>query len=415
MSNKHTTSLRGFKDILPEDLQYYDLIEKILKNITYSYSIDELRTPILESTNVFDKSLGSLTDIVTKEMYVFYDKNDESVCLRPEGTSSIVRSVIEHNLIYDRGIKKRKYWYYGPMFRYERPQKGRLRQFNQFGLEYFGFSGISSDIELIVLINKLFTTLEIDNYQLHINSIGNQVDRDRYGMLIKSMMNDNLSILTDGEKVTLEKNPLRLLDSKNIQIKDVLSSLPALCETLNENSQKRFNSVTKLLDQLEINYVVDNNIVRGLDYYNDTVMEWKTDKLGSQDAICAGGRYDGLIQSNYSIDMPAVGVALGIERLVELLKLNQLPSNQTKYAILNDNSEHLQSFIKMSELIRSTYPKYSFMSTDPESSLSSQIKYAKKLNDKLAIIINNNQLKVHNFKDNSQVDIGISELNKYLS
>lgn len=415
MSKKHTTSLRGFKDILPEDLHHYYSIEKVLKNITNSYSINELRTPILESTNVFDKSLGSQTDIVTKEMYVFNDKNSESVCLRPEGTSSIVRSVIENNLIYDRGIKKRKYWYYGPMFRYERPQKGRLRQFNQFGLEYFGFSGISSEIELIVLINKLFTTLEIDYYQLHINSIGNQVDRDLYGSKIKSIMSDNVSILTDAEKYTLENNPLRLLDSKNAKIKNALSSVPALYESLNNESKKRFDSVIQLLDQLDINYIIDNSIVRGLDYYNDTVMEWKTDKLGSQDAICAGGRYDQLIQSNYSIDMPAVGVALGVERLVELLKITQTSSNQVKYAILNDSSENINLFIKMSELIRNTYPDHSFMNTDPEGSISSQIKYAKKLNDKQAIIINNNRIKLHNFKDNSQVDVDISELKKYLN
>ena len=415
MSKKHTTSLRGFKDILPEDLHHYYSIEKVLKNITNSYSINELRTPILESTNVFDKSLGSQTDIVTKEMYVFNDKNSESVCLRPEGTSSIVRSVIENNLIYDRGIKKRKYWYYGPMFRYERPQKGRLRQFNQFGLEYFGFSGISSEIELIVLINKLFTTLEIDYYQLHINSIGNQVDRDLYGSKIKSIMSDNVSILTDAEKYTLENNPLRLLDSKNAKIKNALSSMPTLYESLNNESKKRFDSVIQLLDQLDINYIIDNSIVRGLDYYNDTVMEWKTDKLGSQDAICAGGRYDQLIQSNYSIDMPAVGVALGVERLVELLKITQTSSNQVKYAILNDSSENINLFIKMSELIRNTYPDHSFMNTDPEGSISSQIKYAKKLNDKQAIIINNNRIKLHNFKDNSQVDVDISELKKYLN
>ena len=415
MSKKHTTSLRGFKDILPEDLHHYYSIEKVLKNITNSYSINELRTPILESTNVFDKSLGSQTDIVTKEMYVFNDKNSESVCLRPEGTSSIVRSVIENNLVYDRGIKKRKYWYYGPMFRYERPQKGRLRQFNQFGLEYFGFSGISSEIELIVLINKLFTTLEIDYYQLHINSIGNQVDRDLYGSKIKSIMSDNVSILTDTEKYTLENNPLRLLDSKNAKIKNALSSMPTLYESLNNESKKRFDSVIQLLDQLDINYIIDNSIVRGLDYYNDTVMEWKTDKLGSQDAICAGGRYDQLIQSNYSIDMPAVGVALGVERLVELLKITQTSSNQVKYAILNDSSENINLFIKMSELIRNTYPDHSFMNTDPEGSISSQIKYAKKLNDKQAIIINNNRIKLHNFKDNSQVDVDISELKKYLN
>ena len=415
MNNKHVTSLRGFKDILPEDLRYYYLIENSLKNITNSYSINELRTPLLESTSVFDKSLGSQTDIVTKEMYTFSDKNGDSVCLRPEGTSSIVRSVIENNLIYDRGIKKKKYWYYGPMFRYERPQKGRLRQFNQFGLEYFGFSGINSDIELIILINKLFNSLSIDNYQLHINSIGNQADRDKYGAEVKSIMSDNISLLTDGEKATLENNPLRLLDSKNVKIKNILSSLPPLCDSLNEYSHKRFDSVTKLLDQLKITYTLDNTIVRGLDYYNDTVMEWKTDKLGSQDAICAGGRYDHLIQSNYSIDVPAVGVAVGVERLVELLKINQNLSSETKYAIVNDCHENMNLLIEISESIRGMYPEYSFMNTDPESSMSSQIKYAKKVNDKLAIIINNNQIKLYNFKDNNQVDIDISDLKKHLS
>ena len=414
MSNKHTTSLRGFKDVLPEELYYYHLIEDVFKKITNSYSINELRTPLLESTTIFDKSLGSQTDIVTKEMYVFRDKNGESVCLRPEGTSSIVRSVIQNNLVYDRGIKKRKYWYYGPMFRYERPQKGRLRQFNQFGLEYFGYPGISSDIELIILINKIFTALKIDDCQLHINSIGNQVDRARYSSEIKSIMSRNTSILTDGEKVTLENNPLRLLDSKNSQIKDILSSLPVLYKSLNEKSQKRFDSIIKLLDQLNINYILDNTIVRGLDYYNDTVMEWKTDKLGSQDAICAGGRYDQLIQSNYSIDVPAVGVAVGVERLVEMLKINQASSEKTMYAIVNNSGGDMNLFIEKSELIRVSYPQHSFMNTDPEGSISSQIKYAKKLNDKLAIIINNNQIKLHNFKDNNEVEISIPELEKYL-
>ena len=414
MSNKHTTSLRGFKDVLPEELYYYRLIEDVFKKITNSYSINELRTPLLESTTIFDKSLGSQTDIVTKEMYVFRDKNGESVCLRPEGTSSIVRSVIQNNLVYDRGIKKRKSWYYGPMFRYERPQKGRLRQFNQFGLEYFGYPGISSDIELIILINKIFTALKIDDCQLHINSIGNQVDRARYSSEIKSIMSRNTSILTDGEKVTLENNPLRLLDSKNSQIKDILSSLPVLYKSLNEKSQKRFDSIIKLLDQLNINYILDNTIVRGLDYYNDTVMEWKTDKLGSQDAICAGGRYDQLIQSNYSIDVPAVGVAVGVERLVEMLKINQASSEKTVYAIVNNSGGDMNLFIEKSELIRVSYPQHSFMNTDPEGSISSQIKYAKKLNDKLAIIINNNQIKLHNFKDNNEVEISIPELEKYL-
>ena len=415
MNDKYATSLRGFKDILPEDTQYYYLIEEAIRTITNSYFINELRTPLLESTNVFDKSLGSQTDIVTKEMYVFSDKNGESVCLRPEGTSSIVRSAIENNLIYDRGIKKRKYWYYGPMFRYERPQKGRLRQFNQFGLEYFGFSGTSSDIELIIIINKLLAMLKIENYELHINSIGDQADRDEYGTKIRLVMNKNLSVLSDSEKATLSNNPLRLLDSKNAKIKDILSSIPVLYETLNDKSKKRFDLVIELLENLGINFIVDNNIVRGLDYYNDTVMEWKTDKLGSQDAICAGGRYDQLIDSNYSIDMPAVGVAVGIERLIELLKQNTTISNEGKYVILNDCGDDINSYIKTSELIRKAYPKLSFMNADPESSLSSQMKYAKKINDKFAIIINNNQIKLQKFTDNQNLNIDISELKNYLN
>ena len=415
MNDKYATSLRGFKDILPEDTQYYYLIEEAIKTITNSYFIHELRTPLLENTSIFDKSLGSQTDIVTKEMYVFNDKNGESVCLRPEGTSSIVRSAIENNLIYDRGIKKRKYWYYGPMFRYERPQKGRLRQFNQFGLEYFGFSGTSSDIELIIIINKLLAILKIENYELHINSIGDQIDRNEYGTKIRSVMNKNLSVLSDSEKATLSNNPLRLLDSKNAKIKDILSSIPVLYETLNDKSKKRFDLVTELLENLGINFVVDNNIVRGLDYYNDTVMEWKTDKLGSQDAICAGGRYDQLIESNYSIDMPAVGVAVGVERLIELLRQNSASSNESKYVILNDCGDDINSYIKTSELIRKEYPKLSFMNADPESSLSSQMKYAKKINDKFAIIINNNQIKLQKFKDNQNFNIDISELKNYLN
>ena len=415
MNDKYATSLRGFKDILPEDAQYYYLIEEAIKTITKSYFIHELRTPLLENTSVFDKSLGSQTDIVKKEMYVFSDKNGESVCLRPEGTSSIVRSAIENNLIYDRGIKKRKYWYYGPMFRYERPQKGRLRQFNQFGLEYFGFSGTSSDIELIIIINKLLAMLKIEHYELHINSIGDQADRDEYGAKIRLVMNKNLSVLTDSEKATLDNNPLRLLDSKNAKIKDILSSIPVLYETLNDKSKKRFDLVTQLLENLGINFIVDNNIVRGLDYYNDTVMEWKTDKLGSQDAICAGGRYDQLIESNYSIDMPAVGVAVGIERLIELLKQNSALSNESKYVILNDCGDDINLYIKTSESIRKAYPKLSFMNADPESSLSSQIKYAKKINDKFAIIINNNQIKLQKFTDNQNLNIDISELKNYLN
>ena len=405
-------SVRGTKDIYSSSMRSYNHIINEARLVSELFGYEEASFPIFEKAEVFSRPLGVSSDVVSKETYTFEDRGGEKITLRPEGTAGVIRSIISEGKINDLPLRL---FYSGPMFRYERPQKGRLRQFNQFGLEYFGFSGINSDIELIILINKLFNSLSIDNYQLHINSIGNQADRDKYGAEVKSIMSDNISLLTDGEKATLENNPLRLLDSKNVKIKDILSSLPPLYDSLNEYSHKRFDSVTKLLDQLKITYTLDNAIVRGLDYYNDTVMEWKTDKLGSQDAICAGGRYDHLIQSNYSIDVPAVGVAVGVERLVELLKINQNLSSETKYAIVNDCHENMNLLIEISESIRGMYPEYSFMNTDPESSMSSQIKYAKKVNDKLAIIINNNQIKLYNFKDNKQIDIDISDLKKHLS
>ena len=419
MSNQKLKSLRGFQDFLPDDLKYITLIEKIIKDTVHQNGLSEIRTPIVENAEIFFKTIGETSDIINKEMYIFNDKNQESICLRPEGTAAIVRSVLQHNLIYDRGIKKRKFWYYGPMFRYERPQKGRYRQFHQFGVEFFGFNDMSSDVELIQIVNSIFTKLQINNSVLHINSIGNASDRIKYGHLIKSFLEKYTKSLDETSLRTLERNPLRLLDSKDPHVKELLSSLPLLKDNLSHESQKKFNDFLELLDELKISYLYDNTIVRGLDYYNDTVFEWKCNELGSQDAICAGGRYDNLINSLNKIEMPASGIAIGIERILEIIKNKQIQVDVWSYPIISGADTSRKEFMSISQEIRSKHPSKSFFTTDYDASSSSQLKYAKKLNANTAIIIDSsshkeNEVIMKDFVDNSEKIIKINNLDDFL-
>ena len=321
MKNNTIQSIKGFKDILPSEVKYYRYIEDIIFSVSQQYAINEIRLPLIEKSELFMKSIGNNTDIVNKEMYDFIDKNGDSICLRPEGTASIVRSVIEHNLVYDRGLKKQKYMYYGPMFRHEKPQKGRYRQFNQFGIEYFGFHDTNSDLELIILGNHIFNKLGLSNVELHLNSLGTSDDKKKYGNIVSQYFELFRDTLDEYQLKTLTNNPLRLLDSKKDNIKDILKKIPKMYETLSEDSKSRFNFLIKKLDDIGIKYRLDNSIVRGLDYYNDTVFEWRDNSLGSQNAICAGGRYDSLVENSGGNIVPAIGFALGIERIVELVKL----------------------------------------------------------------------------------------------
>ncbi len=415
MSKKIIKSLRGFQDILPTEVGYFKFIEDTIRDIVDSYGVSELRVPLLESADVFDRSLGDDTDIINKEMYVFSDKNNEKICLRPEGTSSIVRCVLENNLVYDRGIKKRKFWYYGPMFRYEKPQKGRYRQFTQFGLEFFGYPDVDSEIEIILIVNKILKKLKINKVTLNVNSIGNIEDRKKYCRLIKSTMTKFKSELTEVAMRTLDKNPIRLLDSKDDQVKSILNELPPIVDFVCKDSKSRFDDFLRVLNEVEVDYVIDNTIVRGLDYYNDTVFEWKSKSLGSQDAICAGGRYDNLIQSLHTYDVPAVGVAFGVERIVELIKLEHKLSVPRTYPIVKHDDGDIPNFLLTSEQIRNEYPSVSFFNTDPSASFSSQIKYSKKLNDKLAIIINNNQILIKNHDNEELVETSLSKLMSILN
>ncbi len=389
MNTKNIQSIKGFKDILPSEVKYYNFVEKIVSEVAHQYAINELRLPLVERSELFFKSIGDSTDIVNKEMYDFIDKNGESICLRPEGTASIVRAVIEHNLVYDRGLKKKKYMYYGPMFRHEKPQKGRYRQFNQFGVEYFGYADTNSDLELIILGNNIFERLGLAGYNLHINSLGNTLDKKKYSDIIVQYFEPIKDTLDEYQLKTLVNNPLRLLDSKKDNIKNILNDLPKMRETLSDQSKLRFETLLKKLDNLGITYSIDNSIVRGLDYYNDTVFEWRDNSLGSQNAICAGGRYDSLVENTGGESVPAIGFAIGIERIIELIKSQNVTCDNEKptIPIMSTLSETETYCIELASILRKKYPNTRFLTTDSSASLSSQTKNALKINDYFIILL----------------------------
>ncbi|MDG2159317.1 MAG: histidine--tRNA ligase [Gammaproteobacteria bacterium] len=406
MKKNTIKSIKGFKDILPDEIKYYRYFELISQKVSKQFSIEELRTPIIEKSELFNRSIGEGTDIVNKEMYDFIDKSGDSICLRPEGTASIVRSVIEHALVYDRGLKKQKYWYHGPMFRHEKPQKGRYRQFSQFGVEYYGFSDSNSELELIMMGNSLLHSLNIEQATLHINSLGNKDDKKNYEKIIFNHLGKYKSSLDEYQKDTLAKNPLRLLDSKNDNIKELLLNVPTLYETLSDASKSRFDILLKKLDDLEIHYLLDNSIVRGLDYYNDTVFEWRHQSLGSQNAICAGGRYDELVNSIGGDDVPAVGFAMGVERIIEILKLtdNLKIEPNIVIPIINTSSEEKSYAHLISKNLRQHFDKINFYNTDSSVSLTSQLKHAMRINDKFIIIITDANIKNNNLTIKSNED-----------
>ncbi len=395
MKTKTIQSIKGFKDILPPEIKYYKYIEKTVSDISEQYAINELRLPLLERSELFLKSIGDSTDIVNKEMYDFIDKNGESICLRPEGTASIVRAVIEHNLVYDRGLKKQKYMYYGPMFRHEKPQRGRYRQFNQFGIEYFGFKDTNSDLEIIILGNHIFNTMGLNNTELYINSLGNELDKNKYSRIIRDYFSSIKETLDEYQLKTLSNNPLRLLDSKKDNITNRLNDIPKMIDTLSTESKNRFQVLLNKLDDIGIKYHIDNSIVRGLDYYNDTVFEWRDKSLGSQDAICAGGRYDSLVKNTGGDDVPAIGFAIGVERIVELLKIsnNKYEVKKPIIPFMSTISESESYGIELVTALRNKYQKTSFLTTDSSASLSSQTKHALKVNESIILLVTENNRK----------------------
>lgn len=311
-------AIRGMGDLLPQDSATWRSVEAILRDILIAYGYHEIRVPIVERTELFKRSIGEVTDIVAKEMYTFNDRNDVSLTLRPEATAGIVRAGITHGLLHNR---RQKLWSTGPMFRYEKPQKGRYRQFHQFDVEALGFAGPDIDAELIIVSSRIWRELGIDTVELELNSLGTPESRVRYREALQGYFEQFPDALDADSRDRLQRNPMRILDSKNPAMEELIAGAPVITDYLDTESAEHFATLRRLLDQAGIGYRINPRLVRGLDYYTRTVFEWVTGRLGAQGAICSGGRYDGLVEQLGGRSVPAIGWAIGIERLVELYKV----------------------------------------------------------------------------------------------
>lgn len=386
-------AIRGMNDILPDQISYWQFVEKTFHDIMNAYGYAEIRLPIVENTEVFTLSIGSVTDIVEKEMYSFTDRNGEQLSLRPEGTASCVRAGIEHGLFYNQ---IQRLWYRGPMFRHERPQKGRYRQFYQLGAECFGLAGPAIDAELIFLLYRFWQRLAIHDYlTLQINSLGNITSRNQYRTALVDYLNDHFEQLDEDSKRRLHTNPLRILDSKNPQMQDVLNKAPAFAAYLDEESKQHFAGLKALLDAGNISYTVNPRLVRGLDYYCKTAFEWVTDRLGAQATVCGGGRYDGLVEQRGGKPTPAVGFSVGIERLVLLLEqsltLHALQQPLHAYVILVGEQALLQGMI-IAEKLRSQIPQLNLLCNGDGGSFKTQFKKADKSGAQVALILGDSEV-----------------------
>ncbi len=339
-------------DLLPADAPLWELFENTAQSVVQSYGFQQIRTPIVEDTALFKRAIGAVTDIVEKEMYSFTDSmNGDALTLRPEGTAGVVRAVLEHNLVYDG---PRRLWYKGQMFRHERPQRGRYRQFYQFGCEAVGFTGPDIDAEMIMLCRRLWDDLGLENIRLELNSIGDASERQRHRTDLIAYLEKHEELLDAEARRRLHTNPLRILDTKNPAMQELVNNAPKLLDYLEAESLAHFDGVRKILDHNNVPYKINSRLVRGLDYYNRTVFEWVTDELGAQGTVCAGGRYDPLIETFGGKPTPAVGFAMGIERLIELMKLAgepAAPSQCDVYMVHQGDAARMQAFV-LAERIR---------------------------------------------------------------
>ncbi|CAL4321007.1 histidine--tRNA ligase [Buchnera aphidicola] len=389
---KKIKSIKGMHDYLPEELNTWQKIEILLKKIFRNYGYCEIRLPILEKTQLFTRSIGKITDIVEKEMYTFFDKKNNSITLRPESTANCARAILQNNLL--KNIKQR-FWYFGPMFRYERPQKGRYRQFYQFGCEIYGLHGPKIELELILLLSRLWKMLDIhDHIHLEINSIGNVLSREKYKYDFINYLKVKKKFLDKDSQNRLYKNPLRILDSKNKNTQKILKKAPILLNYLDENSKKKFDILCQSIKELGISFTINENLIRGLDYYNDIVFEWKikSSQLGTQNTICAGGRYDRLIKILGGPDTPALGCAIGMERLVSIVnskEKNFSINTKTDIYIISTNLKKNIQFIKYIEKIRNFFLQLSIVEDLNVGSIKKKNIRARKFQPKIILFIDN--------------------------
>ena len=324
---KKITAIRGMNDISPVESPYWQLVETAARDILDRYGYREIRPPVVERTELFRRGVGEATDIVEKEMYTFTDRGGDSLSLRPECTASCVRAAVEHNWLAQGG---QRVWHTGPMFRYERPQKGRYRQFHQLDVEALGFGGPDVDAELILISGRLWSQLGIERVRLEINSLGDRPAQARYRGRLVEYFSDHRSDLDEDSRRRLTTNPLRILDSKNPAQRGIIDAAPSMLDELSDSCGEHFESLQAMLNEAGVEFTVNPRLVRGLDYYTRTVFEWVTDELGAQNAICGGGRYDGLIAEIGGAQRPAIGFAAGLERLVALLQTQGKVSPQTQ-------------------------------------------------------------------------------------
>jgi len=410
-------AVRGMHDILMHDTPRWQFLEKTIKGLLEQYSYQEIRLPLVEKTELFKRSIGDGTDIVSKEMYSFDDRNDSSLTLRPEGTAGCVRAGIEHGLFHNQ---TQRLWYCGPMFRHERPQKGRQRQFHQIGVEAFGFNGPDIDAEQILMCARLWKALNLNEISLEINSLGTSESRLKYRTILVDYFSSHKDQLDEDSVVRLEQNPLRILDSKNPAMQSLIKDAPTLDEHLDTESTDHFAGLKEILDGAEIQYTVNPRLVRGLDYYGKTVFEWISNQLGAQGTVCAGGRYDGLVEHHGASPTPAVGFAMGLERLIELANLEDMPNSAPHIYLLISGEKAIKPGLLLAEQLRNQLPGIKILSHCGGGSFKSQFKKADKSGAELALIlgedeVENNQLTIKYLRsDEPQTVVKWPELANFL-
>ena len=387
---KTIQAIRGMNDILPAETAAWQHLEETLRDVVHAYGYREIRMPLLEKTELFKRSIGEVTDIVEKEMYTFDDRNGDSLTLRPEGTASCVRACMEHGLLHNQ---QQRLWYAGPMFRHERPQKGRYRQFHQVGVEAFGMAGPDIDAEMILMTARIWERLGLSGAVLQLNSLGTLQARAAYRDALVDYLQVHADALDEDSRRRLGSNPLRILDSKNPDMQDLLAAAPSLPEFLDQESREHFAALRGLLDTAGVRYELNPRLVRGLDYYSKTVFEWVTDQLGAQGTICAGGRYDGLVEYLGGKPVPAVGFALGLERLLGLLAAGgvELPGKDPHIYLVVDGEQGVARGMVFAEELRAVLPDLRLQVNCGGGSFKSQFKRADRSGAAFALVIGDSE------------------------
>ena len=388
---KNIQAVRGMRDILPEQTPLWRWLEGRISGVLDAYGYREIRMPLLEATELFKRSIGEVTDIVEKEMYTFADRNGDSLTLRPEGTAGCVRAALENGLLHNQ---TQRVWYQGPMFRHERPQKGRYRQFHQIGVEAFGMAGPDIDIEVILMTARMWRQLGLRDLELQLNTLGTAEERALYRDELVAFLTQHEGSLDDDSRRRLRVNPLRILDSKNPEMQGLIATAPVLTEFLGAASMGHFDAVCAALRAADIPYVVNPRLVRGLDYYARTVFEWVTDSLGAQGTVCAGGRYDGLVSQLGGRPTPAVGFAMGLERLVAMLEDNGVGQDFARadaYLVLAGDAAQ-RTGLRLAETLRDALPERCIMANCGGGSMKAQFKRADRSGAAYALVIGEHEV-----------------------